>query len=134
MSRNQFRLFVLGSVFLALFPLVYEIVWPDETVIRVYEFLAEIEPEVEYSNLYLVGIIAGAVMFASLASLAGLLLFKSWARHVYVSLLVFGFCLYPLIGISVENAYSQMIYDGSVLMSGALIVLIYYSPVAQYFE
>jgi hypothetical protein len=64
----------------------------------------------------------------------GLMLFKSWARHIYLANLIVSLVLYPFFGLSVVSGFGQLFYDVSTVFSGVILSLIYYAPAVRYFE
>ncbi|MBE0378953.1 hypothetical protein PPRY_a1507 [Pseudoalteromonas prydzensis ACAM 620] len=89
-------------------------------------------PEQYFSDMLLlpIGIL---VAVAVVASYAGLLFFKSWARHIYVASFVLALPTYFMGGLIVTSGLEDLLYDLSMLMSGAVVALIYFSPVKEYF-
>ncbi len=113
---------------------VYDYIWSDPITDQVFDYIIEIEPEIEGTELVVAGSLAVVAIIMALVSVIGLLLFKSWARHVYAAGFVAAFTLYPFMGITVYGGFSQVLYEISMVLSGVLLALMYYSPVARYYE
>ena len=134
MSKNHFRALIVVSLVIGLLSGVYDYIWPDPIADQVFDYIVEIEPEIEGTSIILVGVLAFVALTMALISLIGLLLFKSWARHVYAAGFVAAFSLYPFLGITIYSGFGQVLYDISMVLSGVLLALMYYSPVARYYE
>ena len=134
MSRNRFRLVLVTPLLFAIFLGLYEYIWPDPISEKAYEYILEIEPEQEGGSLIIGGVIFFIALILTVVSFVGLLLFKSWARHLYALGLIFSFSFYPFMGVSVLSGFSQVLYDCSMVLTGVILALIYYSPIASYYE
>lgn len=134
MSKNQYRTLIVLSLAIGLLSGVYDYIWPDPITDQVFDYVVEIEPEIEGTKLVAAGVLAVVSIIMVLVSLVGLLLFKSWARHVYAAGFVAAFALYPFMGIAVYSGFGQVLYDISMVLSGVLLALMYHSPVALYYE
>lgn len=136
MSKNHFRSIIVVSLLISVFGSAYDHIWPDPMIDQAYEYIIELETDAEpeesaFIAVAAVGLVAG---IAAIVSFVGLLLFKSWARHVYLAGFVAAFSLYPYIGLAVYSGVAQILYDLSMVLSGVILSLAYYSPVAEYFE
>ena len=81
--------------------------------------------------LVVIGVIA--TIFA-VVSFFGLLLFKSWAKPMYLAGFVLFMPLYPFMGVTVYSGISQILYDLSVIASGAILAMLYFSPVSELYR
>ena len=134
MSKNQFRTLIVVSLVIGLLSSVYDYIWPDPITDQVFDYIVEIEPGIEGASLVAAGVLAIVAIIMALVALIGLLLFKSWARHVYAAGFLAAFALYPFMGITVYSGFSLVLYDMSMVLSGVLLALMYYSPVARLYE
>lgn len=134
MSKNHFRIIIVVSLLIAVVGGVYEHIWPDPIADQVFDYIIELEPELEGSSLIIVATLALIAGIMAVVSYVGLLLFKSWARHVYLAVFVVVFALYPFMGVTVYSGVGQIFYDLSMVLSGVVLALAYYSPVAEYYE
>ncbi|WP_444884620.1 hypothetical protein [Microbulbifer sp. PSTR4-B] len=134
MSKNQYRTLIVLSLAIGLLSGVYDYIWPDPITDQVFDYIVEIEPEIDGTKLVVAGALAVLAIIMALVSVVGLLLFKSWARHVYAAGFVAAFALYPFMGVTVYSGFSQVLYDISMVLSGVLLALMYYSPVARHYE
>jgi hypothetical protein len=135
MNKNQFRLFLFSSVIFAILALVVSFWFPSQNVDVVNDYIIELEmasPEQYFSDMLLL-VIGVLVAVAVVASYAGLLFFKSWARHLYVASFVLALPTYFMGGLFVTSGIEDLLYDLSMLISGAVVALIYFSPVKEYF-
>ena len=134
MSKNQFRILIITSLVLGLLSGIYDYLWPNPETEKVYNYIVEIEAEIEGARLVIVGVLGVIAIIMLVVSIIGLLLFKSWGRHVYVAGFIVAFSLYPFVGVAVSSGFAQVLYDISMVFSGVLLALMYYSPVAKYYE
>ncbi|AFU99935.1 hypothetical protein [Simiduia agarivorans] len=134
MSKNKFRATIVLSLLVAVVAGVYDYVWPDPFADQALNYVAEIEPVLEGGALIVVTILGFIAGIMAIVSFIGLLLFKSWARHIYLAGFVVAFSLYPFFGVMVTSGISQIFYDLSMVLSGVVIALAYYSPVARHYE
>ncbi len=77
MRKNQFRLLILASLAIDLLSVVYDYVWPNPVTEKVYDYIVEIEPEIEGVHLIILGAVGLVVLVMALVSVVGLLLFKA---------------------------------------------------------
>ena len=134
MSKSQFRILLVVSLLFAIFSGAYEYMWSDPITDKVLDYAIEIEPELEGKRLVFVSVVGGFILLLTVISFVGLMLFRSWARHVYLVCLVVSLGLYPFMGVSVISGFGQLYYDASMVLSGVMLALMYCPPVAQHFE
>ncbi len=134
MSKNKFRIIVVLSILLACFAEAYDYLFPDPITEQVMDFTYNLEPEHSENSEMFFYVIIGLAIVLAIASVVGILRFKNWGRHLYLAGFILLIPLYPYMGITVYSGWGQAFYDASMLLSGALLALMYYSPVAAYFE
>ncbi len=134
MNKNQFRILVVTSFLLGVFSGIIEYVWPDPVVEMAYEIIIEQEEEMGESKLILLGITVLVGVFLIIGSFVGLLLFKKWGKTMYALGFLLMIPIYSIMGVGVYSGLSQMVNDISMILSGIILALVYYSPVAKYFE
>jgi len=133
MSKNNFRVLVISSLALAILAGVYDYLWIDPISGRVMDYAYEIEPEIEGVQLIVFAVVGTlAITFATI-SFIGLLLFKSWAKRLYLASFILFMPLYPFLGVNVYSGASQIFYDLSMMASGAILALLYFSPVSKFY-
>lgn len=81
------------------------------------------------------------LMFLGVPLIVGLLvasvgLFFFWrpARMLYLICVVFGIALVPLAGPYVDAGYGELLEDVASMISGAILALAWFSPLAQVFD
>lgn len=134
MSKNKFRLLIISSLIFAILAGIYDYLWIDPVSEQIMDYAYEIEPEIVGTQLIVilaVGILA--IVFA-IISFIGLLLFKSWAKPLYLAGFVLFMPLYPFFGVTVYSGASQIFYDLSLIASGAILALLYFSPVSEFYH
>ena len=134
MSKNQFRILVLASFVFAVLSGFVEYVWPDPIAEMAYEVVVEQKEEMSELNLVVLGITVLIGVVLAIGSLIGLLLLKNWGRFMYALGFLLMLPIYPLFGVGVYSGLSQLASDLSMILSGVILTLVYYSPVAKYFE
>jgi hypothetical protein len=78
--------------------------------------------------------LAGLTLIAGLASSAGLLFFKSWARTLNLAATGLGLAVYPLVDHFVSAGLKVCSDQLSTLLSGAVLAAAYWSPVSARFR
>lgn len=134
MTKNQFRILIVSSLLVAILAEAFEVFWPDPVLVGVNEIILEYEEIAEgWGGTVLVALISiGAVL--AVASFVGMLMFRPWSRPTYLISLVLAFGLSPFLGATVYSGISQTLFDLSTVISGAILALIYYSPIADFFN
>ncbi|EDM25271.1 hypothetical protein LNTAR_24868 [Lentisphaera araneosa HTCC2155] len=64
-----------------------------------------------------------------LISMIGLYLLKPWSKRLYIISTVGLFCIYPILGPTVEHAASTLINEMASICSGCIFALILFTPV-----
>jgi hypothetical protein len=70
---------------------------------------------------------------ASLAASAGVLFFRRWGRTLFVAVAAVGVLLVPIGGLYVDVGWTVMLSSLAGLCEGALIALMYFSPLRKMF-
>lgn len=73
------------------------------------------------------------LMPASLAASAGVLFFRRWGRTLFVAVAAVGVLLVPIGGLYVDVGWTVMVSSLAGLCEGALIALMYFSPLRRLF-
>lgn len=134
MSENQFRILVLFSFVMVFFSGAYDYLGFDAAAEAVIRYADRQRPLPDGTELAVLGVIGVIAITLTVISTIGLLLFKPWARPLYIARFLAFFVLYPLTGVSAFSGVSQVFYDLSMLASGAVLALIYFSPLARRFN
>jgi len=133
MSKNKFRIIIISSLILAVLSAGFDFLFPNEIIASVNEFIVEIEPDYSDLEFYTIMGVGSLVVIAVIFSLVGILMFKSWARHLYIASYILVLPIYFTGGLYVSSGFSQAMYDLSMILSGVIIALMYFSPVKDYF-
>ena len=134
MNKNHFRVPIVSSLLFAVLGGIYDLMWPNPVLEKIIDFAAEVEPEIQGTKLILVGIIVLVALVLAVVSFIGLLIFKPWGRPVYVAGFIIVMPLYAFLGTTIYSGVSQLFYDLSMIASGAILALIYFSPVAEFYQ
>ena len=134
MSKNKFRLVVIILLFLNISAVAYEIFLPDPLVEKVYEYSYEIDSRFLLGDPEILLAYAGILLVVALVNVVGLLLFMNWARYLYLIGFALVFPLGPYTGLLVQNDISAMLNNIISIMSGFILALLFFSPVASYFH
>lgn len=85
------------------------------------------------TNLPLAFIVFVPLAVATLAGLAGMFLFKPWARRFSLYATLAGLCVMPFLGTSVMSWLDSILWECASLVWGAILALAYYSPLSSRF-
>ena len=134
MSKKQFQILVIFSYLLAIFAGLFDLIWPNPVADQALDYIIELEGEVSDAKAILFAVLVFLEIVFIIVCLVGLLKFKSWGRKLYLASFLLMLPLYPLMGIYVSSGLGQLFADVAMILSGVILALIYYSPVAKYFE
>ncbi|CAD6872466.1 hypothetical protein [Methylomonas fluvii] len=134
MSPTQFRYTLLTYMVLAILGGVFDFVFP----FFIPESLRNAQ-EASDANLSLIVLICLAILIlVLLVSLAvvivGLYLFRPWARRLAVVITVLALFVWPLLGINVASGWSLVLTDLAGTLWGAILALIFFSPLKECFD
>lgn len=135
LTRNSLRFLIVLSLIFAIVGGVYDYLWPDWVTQQVSDYAIELEVDSGSGELLVVWVVVLITLMAVMvASFVGLLLFTSWSRPLFVTGFLLLIPLYPFMGVLVYSGASQLFYDLSMLTSGAIMALIYFSPAAEFYQ
>lgn len=81
---------------------------------------------------------AGALVLVTfggfVTSVLGLYFFQPWARPLAVWMTVLGFLFHPLLGVSMQSGWAQMLLELSSVLWGAVLAMSFVSSVASRFS
>lgn len=81
---------------------------------------------------------AGALVLVTfggfVAAVAGLYFFQPWARQLAVWMTVLGFLFDPLLGVSMQSGWAQMLLELSSVLWGAVLAMSFVSSVSSRFS
>lgn len=99
------------------------------------EIQAAADNEVNWlsTNLPLAFIVFVPLAVATFAGLAGMFLFKAWARRFSLYATLAGLCLMPFLGTTVMSWLDSTLWECAGLLWGAILALAYYSPLSSRF-
>ena len=132
MSKLYFRLLVLLSVSTSILSAIVPSIWPNEQALLLEAYLPETEMTDTMMWVSVVAIAVYAVLY--IVETIALLLFVSWAKPLFIVLIVLAMPLYLLMDVTVATPLVQFFYDVGMFCSGMLLVLLYTDPVAEYFK
>ena len=107
MSKNKFRLLIISSLVLAILAGIYDYFWIDPISEQVANYAYEIEPELEGTQLIVIVVVGMLVIVFTIISFIGLLLFKSWAKPLYLAGFILFMPLYPFMGVTVYSGHKS---------------------------
>lgn len=73
------------------------------------------------------------VLSCALAAMAGLYMFKPWARGFALGITIVNLIFYPLAGASVKSGWSLLLVDVSSTLWGAVLAMSYVSSLSRRF-
>ena len=90
--------------------------------------------EISEKKMLLFAILGIGLSILSIAVLIGLWRFKIWARRLFLILEIVSLVLTPIMGPYVMNPWEVLLYTISATLVGALITLMYLSPIKEKFQ
>ena len=135
MNKKTFRILLILSIALAVLSLVSGFYFPDENIQKVNDYILEVEGSTDVFTLEEIWrlTLSAIILVAVIASYIGLFLFKLWGRHLFVASFVFATPSYFMGGLYVSSGLESWFYDASMLLSGGLAALMYFSPIKVHF-
>ena len=134
MTKNQFRVLIIFSFVLTILGGGYDHFFGADAVTQqLLDLYSKIEPEITGVRLLLISNISYLALAATLISFVGLMFFWNPSRHIYAVSFALNLPLLPFMGTHIASGTYQMFYDLGVVLAGAILALLYYSPVRQYF-
>lgn len=134
MTKNHFRLLLSAQILLYTIAICVEAFYPSDFVEEVNYYITDYQPVVAQWQSTLQLILSFIGLPIILASYAGLFLFKNWGRPLFVASLIITVPLYFIDSVYVAGGLAQFAYDSAMLVTGMVLVLIYYSPITLWFE
>lgn len=133
MTENRFRLLILLYLIFSIVTLVVSLTASYSDALSA-AFEQETANVMLQSPWVLLGLGSLLLLIAWLVALAGLLLFKRWARGwaLYTSLALL--TLHPLTGPSLSSGLENALLETTNLLWGAILALAYFSPIAESFK
>jgi hypothetical protein len=124
------RLLIAAEISLALGAGVFETAVPD-VLPPLLEHYVERRAEEPMTQLE---ILALAIIIPGMFSWIGLWQLRPWGRQLYTAASIAAVLLTPFLGPSVLSATGGLLSDLSVACAGAILVLIWYSPLRDAFS
>ena len=139
MTKTQFRILVVLSLFFGVLAVVSDLVISNPILYQVTVYAESLEAEWSADTKTYIGISIGVLLIIYLIyTFIGLLFFWNNARLFYlagfiVSIPFYFYFYFYFLGIVVVSPIGGLLYDSSNILSGMILALIYFSPVKQYF-
>lgn len=135
-TKGQFRWLVTAFVMVLIMGVVASLAGESSLPTPLRDYLRE-RSEVGAAgisgrDMVLIGV-AIPLLIAAFVSFIGLYCFWRFARPLTVVVVCVGLCLYPLAGPVVESAWASLLFDLGNLLTGAIVALMYASPVSAWF-
>ena len=133
MDKKPFQFVVICTMLISLFSGFYDLLFTHSLVDSINHYIASVEPQhsdTEYWVFTLYGIF---MLTAVLAGFIGLLMFRPWAPAVYLVGYFLSFPAYYFNGLFVSSPTAQILYDFSMMLSGFILALIYFSSLKDKF-
>lgn len=132
MKKNSFRFLVLGVLLLNFFDLGFSVVFENQNVLKVEDYIKSIEsPSSDAIKLLesLAYLIFGLLAYT--VSMCGLIFFQSWARILFALVFIIKIPFYVIQGVSVSGPLGSFMYDLISWGHGAILALLFLSPVKE---
>ncbi|RYV01467.1 hypothetical protein SOPP22_13845 [Shewanella sp. OPT22] len=134
MNKLTLRIIFIIDYLLAFASGLYDIFFPNEIVDAFNYQILDLEQPISQPDELLSTALIVVALVLTLVCLFGLLLFKPWARHLYAFALLAAIPTYFINGLWLSSEPAQMMNDVSYMLSGAIIVFVYFSPASHYFS
>jgi hypothetical protein len=127
--RYRLLLFIYVALISAAFASAYFATYSEALTIAYDD-----EPETWLTrNVWIGGGLLGGLLVVGLVGLAGLFLFKGWARPLSLYSTLAGVLITPFFGASVYSGLETALFDASATVWGAILALSYFSSVGDRF-
>ena len=131
---SAFRLILSATILLGLGGVVLELCFQSFLPQPLQDYLrAESEADLTTSDIAAV-LVAIPLLIATIVSIIGLYLWKPWSRHLFLGVWILSVLLAPFVGPYVYSGIGYALYDLSSMLSGLLLGIAYFSPVAEKFK
>ncbi|GAA3952720.1 hypothetical protein [Allohahella marinimesophila] len=134
-SKQQFRLLIVAEILLGVAATVFTFYWQSPVVEKVQAFADSLEGLL--SPDWYVALMGTAILLliVYVVALIGLILFRNWARWLYVIDMVVAFpVIFYIVPVAVEGPLETMLLTMGEMLSGAIIALMFFSPVSKFFQ
>ncbi|WP_416397126.1 hypothetical protein [Allohahella sp. A8] len=133
-SKQQFRLLIFAEILLAV-ATGFATYWQGSLVekVQVYADSLGTLPSPD-SFVVLMGTTV-LLSVLSIIAITGLMLFRNWARWLYVIILALTFPLtFYLTPVNVEGPFETIFLSMGEMLAGAIVALMFFSPVSRFFQ
>ena len=134
MSKIQVRWVLFGWLVLFVLSTTFEYILPNPIAQQAYEYVSNLEQEWTDGQFFIFSLLAGVSILSCIVAFVGLFLFRPWSRHLFVFSMLLPICLYPWLGVTVIDAYSLLLSELLTFLTAIIVMLLYYSPVAAFYE
>jgi hypothetical protein len=127
-----FRALIIASVLSGLMSGVLDQRFPELVPVTVLRAISELpKPQVEVAvSVQLLSFLAFG---CTLAAIAGLYMFKPWARGFALAVTLLSLVFYPLQGAEVKSGWALLLLDVSSALWGAVLAISYVSSLSHRF-
>jgi len=132
-DKNIFRSIVLLSLLLSVGSGLYDLVFSSELIDALWAVAYESDLDSQSDGIVM-NIIYATIFLLLILAMVGLLLFKWWGRVAFLLCGIVGFPVIAMSGPQIYSGMSGVLYDLSNILSGVILVLIYYGPISIYFK
>lgn len=132
-EKNVFRSIVVLSLLLSVASGLYDFIFSSELIDTLWVVAYEADLGFQPEGISM-QIVYAIILLLLVFSMVGLLLFKWWGRIAFLLCGLLGFPVIAMSGPQIYSGVSSVLYDLSNILSGVILVLIYYGPMSKYFK
>jgi hypothetical protein len=134
MTPSLFRKILLLSIFLTIVGPSLDLIFPHLVPTPLIQAQEAIEQSAPFMNTLALIIAAILLIITGIMATVGLFAFRPWAPKVALGFTLISFATYPILGYVLSSGWALMLTDTSLMLWGAVLALVFYSPMRRYFR
>lgn len=132
MSPTIFRSLIIFSVLLGIASAAIDAIVPNLIPSSLAQAYENVPTPAIFDNPLWLAFLVVFLLLAS-ASTLGLLFFKRWARMLSLYTTVFGYVIYPFLGLTLASGWANALSEVSATIWGAVMAIAYFSSLSERF-
>jgi hypothetical protein len=127
-----YRLLILASIFVGLVGSFLDLALPGLVPEPMFAAF-EAQPPPSTTALTVVSVLVLITFGGGIAATIGLYFFQAWSRPLAIWMTALGLLFHPVLGVSLQSGWAQLMLDVSTLLWGAVIAMSYVSSLRERF-
>lgn len=132
-AATLFRTLLIASVVTGLLGAFLDVIFPGLVPASIQKAFDELPPP-PGPALFGAGALVLVTFGGAVASVVGLYAFQPWARPLAVWMTILGFLFHPLLGVSMQSGWAQLLLDVSSILWGAVLAMSFVSSLSSRFS